>query len=276
MEKVHFKHYRDYLEQRSVVNDTVMGLLAGTKLSEQLLSLSEGSTALLGDIYPGIQDINRFNLPVAKARDILDDAENLLVVLAVPQILALHESLMLDILGILGSNARTSAAQMHETFEDKTGLSFPSEELALFHLLRLARNEHIHNGGVTRAHFAKAIRQLNSESDATWKSITGEPFPVYKTGDRVILNVPFLIGTLAVTRRLASIANRHLSQAISVPHWADLVVREWSLERRKGNEQQQLRRINGIARRFYSAIEIPKSELEAAFARYLEDKTGSV
>lgn len=276
MGKVHFKHYRDYLEQISLVNDTVMGLLAGSKLSEQLLSLSEGSTALLGDIYPGIQDINRFNLPVAKARDVLDDAENLLVILAVPQILALHESLMLDILGILGSNARPSAAQMHETFEDKTGLSFPSEELALFHLLRLARNEHIHNGGVTRAYFAKERRKLPSKANDTWIQITGESFPVYKTGDRVILNVPFLIGTLAVTRRLTSIANRHLSQVIPVPHWADLVVQEWSLERRTGNEQQQMRRIRGIARRFYSAIEISDSELEAAVARYFEEKTGSV
>src|SRR5699024_5380348 len=266
---IRFKHYRDYLSQRAVINDTVMGLLAGSKLSEQLLSLSEGSTALLGDIYPGIQDINRFNLPVAKAREVLDDAENLLIILAVPQILALHEDLMLEMLGISGSSQQTSAAQMHETFEEKTGRRFPSEELALFHLLRLARNEHIHNGGVTRAHFAQEISKLPSEADDTWTQITGEPFPVYKTGRLVSLNVPFLIGTLAVTSRLASIANTHLSHAIPVPRWADLVVQEWSLEKRKGNKNQQLRSIRGLARNFYSDIQITESELVAAFTRHL-------
>lgn len=276
MVKVRFKHYREYLDQRILVNDTVMGLLAGSKLSEQLLSLSEGSTALLGDMYPGIQDINRFNLPVAKAREVLDDAENLLVILAVPQILALHEDLMIDMLGILGSSGQPSAAQMHEKFEEETGLSFPSEELALFHLIRLARNEHIHNGGVARPHFAQQISELPQEADDTWTEITDESFPVYKAGDPVILNNAFLVGTLAVTRRLASIANKHLAQVIPVPRWADLVVHEWSLGERKGNKNQQWRSIRGLAKRFYAAINIPENELEAAFERYLEYKTGSV
>lgn len=276
MTEVMFKHYRDYIQQRIVVNDAVMGLLAGSKLSEQMLSLSEGSKRRLMDIYPAIPHIERFNLPVAKARTVLDDAENLLVALAVPQILALHESLMVDMLSLLNiGSSRLQPSNMHEIFEDETGLKFLPEELEMFHLIRLVRNMHIHNAGRAKSNLVEQREKLSSDAARNWEDTTGEFFPTYKVGELVTLSVAFLVGTLAITKRLATMANEHLQQVVPTSGWAELVSQEWKQEWKNGNKIQQLQRFRGIARHFYSVVKIPNQELEAAFESAFKSMQGT-
>lgn len=275
MAEVKYKQYRDYLSQRIATNDTVMGLLAGSKLASQALAITSGSELLLKDIFPQVPYIERFNLRTGKARDILEDAENLLVVLAVPQIMALHEDLitgMLDLLersvpGSTNPSQRQNAENMHAKFEGAASTSFTSPTLALFQLVRMARNEHIHNGGVVGEYFAAEIAACDLASLQLWGDITGESFPAYQKGDKVELRLPALIGTLAITKRLATEANEGLQQSLSNTVWADLVAEDWKSPWIPGNERQQKKRILGIARMYYAAANVTDADVIAAQQR---------
>ncbi|MFB0836056.1 hypothetical protein ACX8Z9_13380 [Arthrobacter halodurans] len=275
MAEVKYKRYRDYLRQRVATNDTMMGLLAGSKLASQTLTLTAGSRLRLKDIFPEVPHIERFNLTTEKARVVLNDAENLLGVLAVPQIMALHEDLMTGMLGLLELNSpgstkskdNVTASNLHEKFEAAANMTFTAASLQLFHLIRLARNEHIHNGGVVRQRFATAIAACSATSLRVWEDVTGEPFPAYRTGDRVKLGLPELIGTLALTKRLATEANEGLQPVLSASIWADLVAEEWKDPWVPGNPGQQDKRIQGIARKYYGAVNIKAAELADARKR---------
>lgn len=275
MSEVKYKKYRDYLRQRIATNDTMMGLLAGSKLASQTLSITSGSRMLLKDIFPQVPHIERFNLRTGKARDVLEDAENLLGALAVPQIMALHEDLisgMLDLLersepGSTNSNQRLNAENMHAKFEGAASISFTSSTLDLFQLVRMARNEHIHNGGVVGEYFARELAAFDPASLQLWRDITGESFQAYEVGDKVELRLPALIGALAITKRLAAEANEGLQQSLSPTVWADLVAEDWKSPWIPGNDGQQRKRILGIARKDYAAVNLPEAELMAARQR---------
>ncbi|MGP5220422.1 hypothetical protein [Arthrobacter rhombi] len=275
MSEVKYKRYRDYLSQRIAANDTVMGLLAGSKLASQSLAITAGSQMLLKDIFPQVPHIDRFNLKAGKARGVLEDAENLLGVLAVPQIMALHEDLitgMLELLersmaGSTNPNQRLNAKNMHARFEGAASISFTSSTLDLFQLLRMSRNAHIHNGGVVSKHFADELATCAPASLQLWRGITGESFPAYKEGDKVELRLPALIGTLAITKRLANEANEGLQQSLSPSVWADLVAEDCKSPWVPGNDGQQKKRILGIARKYYAAVNITEADLMAAQQR---------
>lgn len=275
MPEIKYKQYRDYLQQRISTNDTMMGLLAGSKLASQTLTLTAGSSLRLKDIFPKVPHIARFNLTTEKAQSVLSNAEHLLGVLAVPQIMALHEDLMTGMLGLLEQNVpgstrpneRITAANLHNKFEVATGTTFTPESFELFDLIRMARNEHIHNGGVVRQAFASAIAACAPTTLQIWEGITGEHFPSYKAADRVELGLPELIGTLALTKRLASEANEGLQRILAPSIWADLAAVDWKSSWVPGNDRQQARRIQGLARKYYSAVNISTSELTAAMQR---------
>ncbi len=275
MAEVKYRQYRDYLGQRIATNDTVMGLLAGSKLASQTLAITAGSQLLLKDIFPQVPHIGRFNLRTGAAREVLEDAENLLGVLAVPQIMALHEDLISGMLVLLErsapgstkSNQRLNAENMHAKFEGAASMSFTPSTLALFQLVRMARNEYIHNGGKVGKYFAAELAAYDPASLQVWRDITGEAFPAYKVEDKVELRLPALIGTLAVTKRLAAEANEGLQQSLSPAVWADLVAEDWLSPWIPGNDGQQKKRILGIARTYYDVVNIPEAELTAARQR---------
>lgn len=99
--------------------------------------------------------------------------------------------------------------------------------------------------------------------------ITGEEFPLYMIEDRVKLGLPELIGTLSITRRLAFEANKGLQKVLSPSVWADLVAADWQDPWFPGNDDQQTKRIRGIARKRYSALKISTAELTAARHRIM-------
>src|SRR6476620_2603363 len=98
MTEMKYQEYRRYLGQRQAVNSAIMGLLAGSKLAANTLSLMEGSSIVLGDAFPRVQHIGRFNLKSDAARQILEDAEAHLGSMALPYILAIHEDLQGNVL----------------------------------------------------------------------------------------------------------------------------------------------------------------------------------
>ncbi|WP_426118656.1 hypothetical protein [Kocuria sp. LHG3120] len=256
-------------------NDTVMGLLAGSKLAAQTLKITEGSQLQLSKIFPRVEHIERFNLTTDHARIILENAETLLGTMAIPQILALHEDMMIDMLrmleldnpsrGDLSKDAKS--ANVHERFMAATGIEFQEDVLKLFHLVRQARNTHIHEGRRADRRLVNGLNSTKRSALELWAMITKEEFPRYKVNDLVRLGLPELIGILALTKVLAEEANEALQSSISHQTWADTIVADWKVDKRPGNPDQQFRQITGLTRREYSVLEIPEEELRDAMVR---------
>ncbi|MBO0923228.1 hypothetical protein J1G44_01865 [Cellulomonas sp. zg-ZUI199] len=272
---VKYPHYRDHEQQRIQTNDTMMGLLAGSRLASQTLSLTEGSQLVLSQIFPGVPHIERFNLRTDRAREILDDAENLLGILAVPQVLALHEDLLREMLTLLAADDpqwsniddNAKAANVHAKLSSATGVAFTPESIEIFHLVRVARNAHIHSGGRANQTLLNRISSVSPAAFAVWEEITGTAFPPYELGQPVALGLSELIGILAVTKRLAEEANVALQAALSRVGWADIIVTDWSRFAKAGNPGQKLRQVVGVARRYYAPLCLTEDELAAAMTR---------
>lgn len=272
---VRYRRFRDYLQQRTTTNDTMMGLLAGSKLASQTLLLTRGSELLLSDIFPSVPHIKRFNLTTARAQGVLDDAEDLLGILAVPQVLALQEDLMTGMLELLEQNVPAlaplsndaKASNVHERFQKATATKFTPESLELFHLVRKARNTHIHNGGRADKTLSNAVASTKPAALQAWSHITGSSFPAYKPNDRVQMGLSELIGILALTKRLADEANEKLQEFLPRDKWADLVIADWLIDRKPGNPEQQAKRLRGLANMEYGAVQLTDDELADARAR---------
>ncbi|WP_218220445.1 hypothetical protein [Nesterenkonia sp. Act20] len=253
----------------------MMGLLAGSKLASQTLTLTSGSNLLMSEIFPGVEHVRRFNLRTDKAREVLDEAETLLGVLAVPQVIALQEHLLVGMLELLEQNLTTlgnisrnvRAVNAHEAIQSATGGRFSTDSLDLFHLVRLARNTHIHNGAKASPALVNAVASTDARALEVWETITKTSLPAYQVGDEVRLGLSELIGILAVTKRLAEEANRLLQRALPRSTWADIAVLDWLDNRTPGNASQQSRQLLGISRRHYGPLSLTKVELEAAKTR---------
>ncbi|WP_157411551.1 hypothetical protein [Actinoplanes rectilineatus] len=273
---VKYAQWRDYGQQRIQTNDTVMGLLAGSKLAAQTLNLTAGSTLTLSQIFPKVEHIARFNLRADRARQVLEEAEILLGILAVPQILALHEDLfqgmssMLVTEGLMtvGQASGIKTANMHERIQGVIpGAQFTPESLELFHLVRVARNTHIHSGGRADQTLINRIQSVPQGAFEVWDRITGEPFPPYSVGDPVRMGLHELLGILAITKRLAEEANGFLQSALPVSRWADMLVADWIQQRRPGNRAQMIKSALGLSRVNFGAIRFAASDIEDAMIR---------
>lgn len=272
---VHYLAYREHQRQRVQTNDTMMGLLAGSKLASQTLMLTAGSKLLMSDIFPGVDHVRRFNLTTDKAREVLEDAEELLGILAVPQVMALQEDLMVGTLKLLEKNVAgvgkiaegAKTANVHERFESATGKQFTPESLNLFHLIRKARNTHIHSGGKADPPLVNAIKAMDVQTAHLWKTITKTTFRTYSLGDKVDLGLSELIGILAITKRLAEEANSILQQALQKNAWADIAIADWVETRRPGDKNQQNKQLRGLVKFQYGPVNLADQDLEAAKAR---------
>ncbi len=275
MALVRYLRYREYEAQRTIANNSMMGLLAGAKLAAHTLTLTEGSKHRLQEIFPNVPHIERFNLQVVAAKYILDNAEDYLGTLAIPYALAIHEDLVMGMLQLANQASllsNTTLGQirsntMHEEFERLSGTGFTPESLELFHLVRLARNAQIHSGGIASTSLVNRVAATSTTALSLWEKITKQPFPPYAVGDRVELGLQDLIGTLAITKRLAEEANQFLQSVYPRSDWTNMVVDEWLPERKPGNANQLVRQAQGVARRHYGALGFTNAEMTTALQR---------
>lgn len=272
---VWYEDFRRHDERRIGANDSMMALLAGSKLAAHTLQLNQGSDHRLSELFPSVPHIRRLDITTESAQRILDDAEVQLGAMAVPYVFALHEDLIVGMGSLLLTEGLISkqrlgalkSSNMHACLEEVSNQNFSVALLDLFHLVRLSRNAHIHSGGRAEAPLANRITKVADSSFASWKAFTGESFPHYSVGDAVRLGLPELIGSLAVTKRLAEEANHFLQSTISRATWADMVVAEWRREPSPGNPAQTLRKVRGVARHRFAALSLTEDELKQALGR---------
>ena len=98
---VRFADYRQYEQVRTEASNAVMGLLAGARMAEHMLQLTEGSDRLLPEMFPQIPHIGRLNLKTGAARGILAAGDTHLGAMAVPYALAIHEDYLRTCLTLL-------------------------------------------------------------------------------------------------------------------------------------------------------------------------------
>lgn len=272
MRTINYPSYRSHEKQRIQTNDTMMGLLVGSKLAAATLELTAGSTVTLSKMFPTVEHIRRFDHLADTARDVLSDAEPLLGIMAVPFVIGLHEDLMVGMLKMLNAEANmrvpgldgAKASNMHSKFESSTGAKFPLELTELFHLVRAMRNTHIHNGGRADNALRNRASTISGQAKTTWTQITGHAAPMFSSGDEVRLGLPELIGSLAVTKRLADEANIVLQTALARQTWLKILKEDWLASVAfKGNPQQRLKNLRGFARMYYPPLNFTKAEIES-------------
>ncbi len=277
MTTVKYLDFRRYEERRIKVNDSMMALLAGSQLASHTLQLTAGSPHLLGELFPNVPHIKRFNLRSEVAREILSGAESYLGAMAVPYALGLHEDFILGCTGFLVEMGRISRADasalrssdMHETFAAAGGVTFGTELLQIFHLLRRMRNCQIHSGGRADRSLLNYISQLGQQSLVLWQRLTHETIPALTLNDEITFTQKELGATLAVTKRLAEEANESLASVYPREKWADRLIAEWASERSEetANRELFLRRVRSYSRMYYRALNLTDAEIGGALER---------
>ncbi|MGD9701989.1 MAG: hypothetical protein AB7Q42_04455 [Acidimicrobiia bacterium] len=274
MPVVMYADYRRLESQRRDANNSIMALLAGSKLAVNTLGLTAGSTLPLSEIFPRVPHIARFNLRTDIARSLLDDAERHLATMAVPYVLALHEDFMLHCASLLRKHGRMSASAygalnaktMHARFSQNAGGTFSIASLELFQLVRTLRNSQIHEGGRVNEECHAARIGLSAKAESLWEYLTKEQLSSCTVGDDVALGHPQLVGTLAITHRLMEEANEMLQQVIPSWVWANMAVADAKAEKLHlaGNPAQRLRKLRGFVRMHYGALALPDDEVRDA------------
>ncbi len=264
---IRFHEYRLYEEQRVAVNDAMMGLLAGSKIAVQTLSLMTGSKAHLAEVLPSVPHVSRFNLKVDRAAEVLEHAEPYLAAICIPHVFASHEAFMKDAAlrmcldaGLI-SNGKYKNARMENMHETHAAVADGSEEpvrdtLALFHALRGARNAIIHaNSKLTEARHLDALNDLNQDGMTLWTRLTKQPYPVFESHGPLNPSLEMLIATLAIAKRLAEWSNAVLQVALSDADWRRVASADWSINGSPvGNPAQIARREAGFVRQHYPVL----------------------
>ncbi|MET7971701.1 hypothetical protein ABZW44_01240 [Streptomyces mirabilis] len=277
MSIVHFPEYRAYEQDRIRASDAMMALLAGSRLAENTLRLTDGSTRLLPEIFPGVTHIRRMNLTTANARSLLAEAEQHLGAMAVPYALAIHEDFVKTCFDLLiragqitpAEVRSTDASSMHRAFENKVGQRLPNASMEQFQLIRRMRNAVIHAGGKPKQGLVNAANNLSSSALTQWTKITGEhPATRVKLGVPVTFSHGELILALAVTKRISQEMNFSLRDSLSRATWADVALEDFVSEHPQlVHIAQRKRKLGGFLRSYYQALNLTEPEKSSAIQR---------
>lgn len=228
---VHFPIYRQYTKARQSANNAMVSFLAGSALASHTLQLTTGSNRLLPEIFPAVPHITRFNLRPDAAADVLGAAGPHLATVTIPYALAIHEDFVTqcirwirDAFGFPPPRTVSSirswneivTSNMHEALVSMTGDALDqhgSVDLELFHLYRLMRNCHIHNGGNVTNALRRQVRSLSSGAQDRWRKLTRREADALVRGDRAEYSLLDVFSVFAVTKGLGRGVNALLQAA---------------------------------------------------------------
>lgn len=274
--QVHFAAFKTLEQRRVDAGNAIWAILAGAKMASNTLALTEGSQRTLGEIFPSVEHIKRFNLRSDHARGLLNRAEEDMCTMAMSYAIALHEDFVKTCLGWLvplglltpSQYAGAKSFNVHEKLAAATDVAMNPDSLELFHVTRLIRNCHIHAGGRGSGELERRTKALSPARRSIWEQLTGESFTEIAEGDKASVGVGGLIATLAVGKRLSYDVNLALQSAIPRDHWADMAAGEYfALGAKTPRHGTALRSVTGYVRGRYDALAFTESELQAAIDR---------
>jgi hypothetical protein len=275
---VRFRELRKHVDLWQAVNDSIMAFLVGSHLASHTLQLTEGSDRMLPEIFPGVAHIERFNIRTSLARNILSEAEKNLALMAIPQVMAIHEDFIMNCLRLLAkftlcSNVKLKNASpktMHKTVETCTGQQYRPQTLEQFELLRCVRNCMIHSGGVANDEFDRAIESMSDAARSEWvRRTTRSPDSLVDGERRLDIQHYEIVSTLAITKKLWRETNMILCSKLTTTQWLEValddILQDGPLA---GNPQQKIRRFEGFMRFHYNATKPDNIEI----SKFLKEK----
>lgn len=225
MAEILFPAYREYKDSRVQVNDAMSALLVGARVAAHTLTLTAGSTATLGQLFPTVDHIDRFNMRSDVARDFLNSADHHVASVAIPYALATHEDFTMSMISMLKEegwdlrvgNTPIRAWNMHAVLFGVFHEQEPSSWIESFHVLREMRNCITHSGGRVDQKLREALQQMSAESRQGWSSINNGTEPENMGGPtgRLNLTAEHMFTAFAVTKRLGREINKLLANHLS-------------------------------------------------------------
>lgn len=274
MVEIFYRQYRDYVASRIEVNDAMIALLAGSRLAAHTLQLTVGSTATLGQLFPAVEHMGRFNLRSDSARQLLNNADRHVASVAIPYALATHEGFVIEALRFLQDEGRTlvdhgkevRAWNMHEVLFDTCSYAAPIDRLQAFHVLREARNCIIHAAGAVQQRLIERIAEMGPEARAGWERLNPNACPEDLVLDgRLALTTEHVVSAFAVTKRLGRDVNAALAQELESATWARVAVEDFAIETTKTRNSSSWRRsVLGYVRQHYAQAAVTEDEVERA------------
>lgn len=275
MVEVLFPAYRAYDASRVEVNDAMAALLVGSRLAAHTLSLTAGSMATLGVLFPAVEHIERFNMRSDVARSLLDNADHHIASVAVPYALATHEDFIMEMLSFLEREGHTlqsdgrpiKAWNMHSALFGTCGESEPAEWVQSFHVLREMRNCITHAGGLVSQRLRDAMADMGADARSGWARLNSgqNPEDMEDAGGRLALTAEHVFTAFAVTKRLGRDVNTILARELDALTWARVAVEDYnSVTSKLKNSSSWRRSLIGYVRQYYSALAISDTDLEAA------------
>lgn len=279
MPEILYPAYRDYYASRVEVNDAMAALLAGSRLAAHTLSLTAGSTATLGQLFPAVPHIDRFNLRSDAARALLDNADHHIASVAVPYALATHEDFVMAMLDFLKDEGRTlirhgkpiKAWNMHAVLFETCGAAELEDWTQTFHVLREMRNCITHAGGEVDDKLRDAIADMGADARKGWAQINEglAPEAIESPEGQLVLTAEHVFTAFAVTKRLGREINAVLGSEFDGETWARVAIADYNAITSKVKNSSGWRRsLIGYVRQFYGQANINEADLEAA-ARHL-------
>jgi hypothetical protein len=273
--EIRYAAYRAYTAKRTEVNNAMMALLSGSRLAAHTLQLTEGSTATLGQLFPAVEHIDRFNLPSDQARAFLRSADEHIASVAIPYALATHEAFVTDTLSLIANEGttlithgkRVRAWNMHTVFFESCQRPEPNNLMDVFHLMRTMRNCIIHGQGRVDADLRTAISSMGAPGRAEWQRLNAgkQPEDVDGGGGNLALTAEHIFAAFAITKRLGREVNAVLGSHLGPDVWARLAVVDFAAStQRTRNSDQWRRSLLGYVREYYGGTSVLENDLERA------------
>lgn len=275
MPDILFPAYRAYYANRVEVNDAMAALLVGSRLAAHTLSLTTGTSATLGQLFPAVEHIERFNMRSDVARDFLNNADHHIASVAVPYALATHEDFVMEMLDFLKAEGRTLATHgkpvrawnMHSVLFETCAECEPAEWIQSFHVLREMRNCITHVGGVASQKLRDAVADMGPDARSGWERLNpGARLEDIETDDgRLALTAEHVFTAFAVTKRLGREINALLGRELDGRTWARIAIRDYnSVTSKVKNSSSWRRSLVGYVRQYYAASNVSEADLETA------------
>lgn len=259
--KIRYPAFRRFNEARIDANNSMVGMLVGSRLSGHMLKAHSGARVLLPEIYPEVQGVDLLNRTVEDAQLQLERSEGHLATMALPFLQAVFED-------FAESSADHLAARDHvkspsersqglpgtlRFIERASGSFFSEEHRELFAFLRRVRNSIIHDGSRALPALDRLWATLPAPARQRWIGVTGRAY--LSGGDaqgKILFQAPELILALAVTKQMAAEICGHLFQALVDPDWAEIILDDYTNNVRALTRRSTLvRELRSFARREY-------------------------
>lgn len=272
---IDFAEFRELEERQERAGNLIWGLMASSHIAARVIEVSGASERTLGEIYPDLPHMTRFNVNPTTAVGVLRDAEEALPAMAISYVIALHEDFVKSCLrwlvphGMLTEKEvdASNTAMMHGVLARSTLSNVDADDLALFQIARCIRNCYIHAGGAVTDELVHLWSGLSPKQAAQWEKWTGESYAPVRPGQPVPTGTGVLVATLAVCHRLEYDVNVCLQAGIPRSEWAEKAVRDYfSLPRcRPGNDPLAFGATREFADLRFGSLGLTDAELRRAF-----------